>query len=311
MLNLKIHQFSGIHSSKGVNVFFNEIISNLDCNFKLLRSRFTEPLHNHNSLIWYPRFVLDIPQNNFVITVHDIITYEFNYHNSVYLMFYKLYFKQMLKRAFAVVCSSNSTKNKVIKLFQLSGNDQKKLAVIPLGFPTVFEDLPVQENKINQNYILTITNSLKHKNNHFFFNAYSKSMIKKFYKLVVIGDISKEDEFFLIDNKINYAVFRNLSDTEIKTYINHCDLLVSASLSEGYNLPAAQAIRLGKKLVLSNIDVHRELYLNHANFFGLSNIEDLKNYLDNINMVSENNSKFNRSFKHVSHDYNTLFKRFL
>ena len=311
MLNLKIHQFSGLHSSKGVNVFFNEIVSNLDCNFRLLRSRFTNPFHNRNSLIWYPRFVLDIPQNNFVITLHDIITYEFNYHNPIYLIFYKLYFKQMLKRSFAVVCSSNSTKNKVIKFFQLSGDDQKKLAVIPLGFPTVFENLPIQKNKINQKYILTITNSLKHKNNHFFFNAYSKSSIKEYYKLVVIGDISKDDEIFLIDNKVNYSIFRNLSDTEIKTYINYCDLFVSASLSEGYNLPAAQAIHLGKKLALSSIDVHKELYSKHANFFDLSSIDELKNYLDNIDMVGKNYSKFDRSFKDVGHDYNTLFKRIL
>lgn len=311
MLNLKIHQFSGLNSSKGVNVFFNETISNLDCNYKLLRSRFTDPFNNRNSLIWYPRFVLDIPQNNFVITIHDIITYEFNYHNPIYLTFYKLYFKQMLKRAFAVVCSSNSTKNKVIKLFQLSGNDQKKLAVIPLGFPTVFEDLPIYENKIKQKYILTITNSLKHKNNYFFFNAFSKSTIKKFYKLIVIGNISKDDEIFLIDNKVNFSVFRNLSDTEIKTYINYCDLFVSASLSEGYNLSAAQAIHLGKKLALSSIDVHKELYLKHANFFDLSSIDDLKNYLDNIDLVGENNSKFDRSFRDVSHDYNNLFKRIL
>ncbi len=311
MLNLKIHQFSGIHSSKGVNVFFNEIISNLDCNFELLRSRFTEPFHNRNSLIWYPRFVLDIPQNNFVITLHDIITYEFNYHNHIYLMFYKLYFKAMLKRAFVVVCSSNSTKNKVIEFFELSGDDQNKLIVIPLGFPTVYEDLPIQKNTINRKYILTITNSLKHKNNHFFFNAYSKSTIKEFYKLVIIGDISKDDEIFLIDNKVNYSVFRNPSDTEIKTYINYCDLFVSASLSEGYNLPAAQAIHLGKKLVLSSIDVHKELYLKYANFFDLSSIDDLINYLDNIDVISVNNSKHYRSFKDVSYDYKTLFKRIL
>ena len=311
MLNLKIHQFSGLHSSKGVNVFFNEIVSNLDCNFKLLRSRFTNPFHNRSSLIWYPRFVFDIPQNNFVITLHDIITYEFNYHNPLYLIFYKLYFKQMLKRSFAIVCSSNSTKNKVIKFFQLSGDDQKKLAVIPLGFPTVFENLPIQENKINQKYILTITNSLKHKNNHFFFNAYSKSSIKEFYKLVVIGNISKDDEIFLIDNKVNYSIFRNLSDTEIKTFINYCDLFVSASLSEGYNLPAAQAIHLGKKLALSSIDVHKELYSKNANFFDLSSIDELKNYLDNIDMVGKNYSKFDRSFKDVGHDYNTLFKKIL
>jgi len=92
---------------------------------------------------------------------------------------------------------------------------------------------------------------------------------------------------FLIDDACDYA---------LATLYKKSLILISNSISEGFNLPVAEALSFGKKVLISDIPVHRELYGQYANFFPLQSADKLAQFLSsNLEYLCDENReiKFN------------------
>ena len=89
-------------------------------------------------------------------------------------------------------------------------------------------------------------------------------------------------------------------DQLLANLYNYAEVFVYPSLYEGFGLPPLEALYLGTKPIISDIDVFKEVYSNlPVEFFKVSDSESLKDKilnsnpnLDNIN-YDELNEKYN------------------
>jgi len=70
----------------------------------------------------------------------------------------------------------------------------------------------------------------------------------------------------LAQSSKNIIFLHNLLDEEMNWLYRNCDTYIFLSLFEGYSLTPAEAICSGKDVIISDIEVHREIYKNVANF---------------------------------------------
>lgn len=82
----------------------------------------------------------------------------------------------------------------------------------------------------------------------------------------------------------------NVCDSSLHKLYSEAIVFISASKGEGFNLPVREALSFGLPVVLSDIDVHRELYNDVGVFFNLNSLESLNEALNMaIDMPSRTN----------------------
>ena len=119
--------------------------------------------------------------------------------------------------------------------------------------------------KENEKLLLFIGRLSPHKNIHTLLKIF-QSVHQKLpdCKLVVVGNPSFPAYYNRLRRMSNKnVIFRNfVEDTELPYYYAACDLYVTASLWEGFNLPAAEAQACGKKVVAFDVCSHPEIVRN-------------------------------------------------
>lgn len=100
----------------------------------------------------------------------------------------------------------------------------------------------------------------------------------------------------------NVVWLENVCDSSLYELYANAAIFISASKAEGFNLPVREALSFGIPVVLSDIDVHRELYNDEAFFFKLNSLhslnEALKNALEFPLRVNSFDIKKNNSQNH-------------
>ena len=83
-------------------------------------------------------------------------------------------------------------------------------------------------------------------------------------KLIIVGKPTFNNYFRKLKNmSSNDVIFTGfVDDNELKYYYASCNIYVTASLWEGFNLPAAEAQACGKKVVAFDIGSHPEVVKN-------------------------------------------------
>jgi len=99
-------------------------------------------------------------------------------------------------------------------------------------------------------------------------------------KLLIVGKPTFPGYFRqLKDSANNKVIFRDfVEDGELPYYYAACDLYITASLWEGFNLPAAEAQACGKKVVAFDVCSHPEIVKNGI----LIKKNDVKGFADTI-----------------------------
>ena len=70
--------------------------------------------------------------------------------------------------------------------------------------------------------------------------------------LEIIGPLTEKQRQTLAANGINYGNHANVSDEELRALYDACDLLVFASLYEGFGLPIIEAQTIGRPVITSD-----------------------------------------------------------
>ena len=83
-------------------------------------------------------------------------------------------------------------------------------------------------------------------------------------------------------------------------------------MSEGHDLPVAEALMAGADVLCSDIDVHREYFESQVKFFDPLREDSIVAAINDA-IVSPrpwfvNQNKYYRSFRDVSRDYEMLFR---
>ena len=207
--------------------------------------------------------------------------------------------------------TTNATKSEYIKFNNLSSS--ANTVVIGNGIKTTRNTV---ENSSKMDFIgsakffLSVSQIYRLKNFDSLIKAYLRfqnhSVLEENVKLVIVGTIQERDYFkelkILCRNNKNIIFLHNISDSELNWLYKKCETYVFLSYFEGYSLTPAEAICAGKKVILSDIEVHREVYKDLAYFVNPYSVDSIYKGLINRNKHDISEKTRNKFIDRISHD---------
>lgn len=143
---------------------------------------------------------------------------------------------------------------------------------------------PVSGKK--DNYIIYVGNIKRHKGLQVLIKAYTQALRDGYNKdLYIVGNA---ENFRTSDNEIGLSFMENskikfigyLPNEKLYRMIAQADALILPTLYEGFGLPPLEALYLGTDVIISDIDVLKEIYQElPVSFFHVGKAEDLKEKL--------------------------------
>ena len=182
--------------------------------------------------------------------------------------------------SYKLLFSSEITKSEYIKFNNIKNH--KNLYVIENG---VDVKRFIKGNKVvineleNKKFFLSVSQIYRLKN----FDNLIKSYLKfvrhegSEIKLVIVGTVQEEDYFAKLKAissvSENIIFLHNISDAQLNWLYKNCEIYILLSYFEGFSLTPAEAICSGKNVILSDIDVHRNIYGGLAEFVNPSSVD--------------------------------------
>lgn len=198
---------------------------------------------------------------NTVYTIHDL---SFELFPEFYKDKWYQFVKVSAKRADVITTPSFSTKNDIIKFYNIP---EDKIVVTYLGVDkNIFK--PIEKNVAKKllkkyipfgRYILTVATSIKRKNIPFLLDLFKILKEKGIEeKLVIIaGSKYLKDEILklTVEKKIEKDVYclAEIPIEDLAFFYSGAELFVFLSLYEGFGLPVLEAMSCGCPVVVSNV----------------------------------------------------------
>lgn len=210
-----------------------------------------------------------------------------------------------------ILFTTNITKAEYVKFN--SSNSLTNAVIIGNGIKTrrfINGNLSKIEILENTEFFLSVSQIYRLKNFDSLIKAYlrflNNSSGQENIKLVIVGTIQEHDYFNnlieLCNNSKNIIFLHNISDTELNWLYKKCETYIFLSYFEGYSLTPAEAICSGKNVILSDINVHREVYNNLVHFVDPCSIESIYNGMIDRNKFKLSKNLRDRFIDQVSHD---------
>ena len=242
-----------------------------------------------------------------VVTVHDLSFKRFPYF---YSLKEKIIFNYLLPssllRAKAIIVPSQFTKNEFLRFFPQYKN---KVFVVYEGIDMHFFNIDKDEakKKIEKKYgiydpfFLAFNSKNPKKNINVIIKAFKKLQNwSSKLKLVIIGGKNN-----IKVKNLDYIYFlSNIPDEDLNFLYNVCEIFLSSSIYEGFNLPIIEALKTKTIVMAADIKVNRELYDDAVIYFNPHNdvqIEEIvKKVLKNPEIVR----------KKIINQYNKITDKF-
>lgn len=222
---------------------------------------------------------------NAISTVHDLTLVEYkNVRGNalVYELKYRL-FRLMIagsiKRSRHLITPSEYGKQQLVHRF---GRDAQTIAVTHLAAdPLLAKPESIDRLHINAPYLLYVGNAYPYKNLGRLVEAFAKVREQRpGYKLVLVG--KKEYFYDQLQRTIGQAGLADsvilagfVSDGELATLYQQATLLVFPSLSEGFGLPALEAMAQGTPVIAARATSLPETCGDAAQYFEPLDVDDM------------------------------------
>lgn len=259
----------------------------LDCDIKIFSLKEflffpTEKINNCD--IFYSPF-FNIPGKIKIpiySTIHDLVFLDMPELTSKIGYLIRKYFYcrayRLSKKIFTV---SEFSKNRIEYFL---GN-KKEIIVTYNGVSDFILEKPDKEY-IKKNYLIFVGNIKKHKGLKVLLEAFTELKKEGYpYKLLIVGEKNnfktkdKEVIKILEDQKLNKdIIFTGYVDNKkLKKMVAEAKALIQPSLYEGFGIPPLEALALGTDVILSDIEVFKEIYSDlPVRFFKVNNVKELK-----------------------------------
>lgn len=231
----------------------------------------------------------------FVVTIHDLILLESNrqrqattlgrIHYALKFAGFKLILNHTLKKAKKIIAISRSTKDSIVKYYPWTA---KKIQVIYEGVTPLLTNHAITPTNhgITKPYLLYVGSAYPHKNLEFLIKAFSEFNQKQnnAYQLVLVG---REDFFYqrlkrTIDSHPSIIFYGQATDAELSALYQNATAFVTASLQEGFALPALEAMAASLPVLASDIPCFREILGSAALYFNHKNSNDFITKLNHL-----------------------------
>lgn len=222
-------------------------------------------------------------------TIHDLTCWDYP---ETMKFLSKWYFRISISNAMRcserILTVSNFSKQRISKKF----NSKKNIDVIYNGVSEVFENFEFNEfiNKsvkkrynLPESYIMSLGTLEPRKNLQLLIKAFvelkKEGVLDK--KLVLVG--RKGWKFDSILSEIQPDILENIiftgfvEDKHLPYVYKNAELFVFPSIYEGFGIPIIEADKMGTSILVSNIDVFKEICSEKQLMFESNNNKDLKN----------------------------------
>jgi len=228
-----------------------------------------------------PYFLKYLQKKPFVLTVYDMIHELYPDYLSPDDRI-KIWKKQLIEQAEAIIAISENTKNDIIKFTNVNPD---RISVIYLGNPFEFVNHPDKvKNNIElpifeKNYLLFVGNRTGYKNFIFFIKSVAE-LLKKYENLYVYcagGGPFTPSELKVLNelNILSKVRFVKINDLIMKHLYENAQAFVFSSLYEGFGLPVLEAFSCGCPAILSNSSSLSEIGADAACYFDPNDPESL------------------------------------
>ena len=214
-----------------------------------------------------------------VITLHDLYPYEIpmNFGFPKFI-FNRIVLQQCLRASDAIACVSSATRMRLT---------QYAPAAVCERATTIYNcidegPLAANESPIpgwnNEPFLLCVAQHRRNKNIPTLIRAFDLLIgfggIAANAKLVVVGTQGPETQrLHRLSNskqlKGRVHFLEGLSEPQLQWCYRHCEALVAPSLTEGFDLPVAEGLLAGCRIVCSDIAAHREVAGDRCRFVAL------------------------------------------
>jgi glycosyltransferase involved in cell wall biosynthesis len=184
----------------------------------------------------------------------------------IYMRFFSFLTKITVKGADSATSISQFLKKELKKETGVNG-DVEHCKISSRFHPNVKPDNLIKKYDLKYPTFLYVGRISPHKGIHILIKAFK--IIKREFpkaKLVIVGKHTFESyskELKKIANKDKNIIFTGfVADEELPRYYTACDVYTTATLWEGFDLPAAESQACGKPVVAFNIGAHPEVIKN-------------------------------------------------
>jgi len=247
------------------------------------------------NLCWFPSNtfpIVKILNTKYVATIHDLIFLRNDIKvKTVYQAIGKLYRKYNillgLKKLDLITSVSETSLNEISKLLNIRLNNNQVLYnnFIPKN---ISDKESLNKLQLKKTYIYTITGIAPHKNLDFLIKSFLRfNQIYSSYTLVVSGAINSKYVGQYPD-----IIFTSFISEEEKVYlIQHAELFVFTSLVEGFGIPLIEGLYYNNKVLVSDIDIFREIGKQYVSYFIPNNENFLIDYFKNSETININHKE--------------------
>lgn len=209
-----------------------------------------------------------------------------------------------VRNASAVLTISNSSKNDIMKYYNISG---EKIHVILPGIKQISNikdqksNMDLLKNKygIQSEFILFVGTLQPRKNIERLIESFSKLKNRKNTTLIIIGkkgwhyeDILAAPKKFHVEDSVKFLDF--VPDDDLPAFYQHAKFFVLPSLYEGFGLPVLEAMKFGCPVLTSNISSLPEAGGDAAEYCDPTNVDDITEKMERLLSNAELRSKLSK-----------------
>jgi glycosyltransferase involved in cell wall biosynthesis len=160
------------------------------------------------------------------------------------ILYYFFWLKLALFKCTKIISISSKTSKEILKYFP---QYKKKIIKIDICIQKIFKK-NVKKNR-NIPKILIIGTAV---NKNFYNSILAISKIN--CKILIVGKLDEQKLLFLKKLNVKYSNYLNLSDHQVYKVYCKSDILLYASIYEGFGMPILEAQSVGRPVITSNIE---------------------------------------------------------
>ncbi|MGC8765898.1 MAG: glycosyltransferase family 4 protein [Brevinematia bacterium] len=248
-----------------------------------MKSRIYSPLEqlelkekvNKTDIFWTPHFnvpIFSIPAKYRIATIHDVCHLtEYSDLSILKKEYARFLYKMAISKSDIVFTVSNFTRKELIDKLKLNKKNESKIKVVYEAFEMNLSQEGVKN--LPTDYILYVGNIKRHKNIKGLLEAFS--IVFKDYPGIYLMLVGKKDNFIsgnlniekVLEEKgisSNVLFTGIVTDEELISIYRNAKFLVLPSFYEGFGLPPLEAMANNCPVILSEIEVFREIYNDSA-----------------------------------------------
>ena len=228
--------------------------------------------------------------SNSIVCLHDVaFKRQPQWFSNTFVRWYDFMIPRIVKSARHVLTVSDFSKQEIMHYYNVATN---KISVLYNGKPSYTQGKSQGGKAPAGSYALCVGSLSERKNQLQLIEAYLE-IDNPDFKLILAGSLNEElfrDQTALLQSiktKQQIVLIDTPSDEELSDLYANAKFCVYVPSYEGFGIPVLEAFAYNKPIIVSDIPVFRELFANYVLFSSLTNNDNLREKLEEMNSATK------------------------